>query len=53
LREGARFRADILTIAIRLIVGEGFQENFNTFATMFEAWKTADKFNFDELLNWD
>lgn len=36
LREGANFRLHVIKIAINLIVGEGFQENFNTFAQMFD-----------------
>lgn len=53
LREGARFRKDILGIAIKTIVEEGYQENLISFADAYNAWDAADMFNMHKLLNWD
>lgn len=53
LREGTRFRGDVLSHAINYIVDEGFQENFDAFAVMYNEMNAAGKLNYHELLNWD
>jgi len=49
IKEGCRFRVELIHVAFKMIVDEGHNENFKPFADQFYEMVEKDLFNFDFL----